>query len=176
MSNRRTMLILLSLTVVAGGGRFWAKSYFENWNSSFVDHKKRYVEIKELAADVQRRRESAAYGLGDSSVQSAIQEKAGTSSLGMVATTPQGKNRNPDEGNFVLAVEFEDPAHSFSRNAISTFLFNCEVDVPRLRTKKLVMRPAGKGSRKVRTGSDRDDLWHVDSLDFIKRSPTTKKE
>ena len=124
MNNRRTMLILLSLTVFAGGGRFWAKSYFENWSSSFADHKTRYVAIKELAADVQRRRESAVYGLGDSSVQSAIQEKAGTSSLGMVNAKPQGKNRNPDEGDFVLSVEFEDPAHGFTSSGLGVRLRN----------------------------------------------------
>ncbi|MBC8404142.1 MAG: hypothetical protein HQ519_07150 [Planctomycetes bacterium] len=172
MSNRRTMMILLGLTVLAGGGRFWANSYFQTWDEGYKNHKQRYVEIKELAAEVKERRDSAVYGLGDSSVQSAIQESAGRSALGHVNTKPQGRNRNPDEGDFVLAVEFEDPEHRFTRNAIGTFLFNCEVNVPRLRTKKLVIRPAGEGSRKVRSGTDRDDLWRVDSLVFIKRSPT----
>ncbi len=174
MSNRRTMMILLGLTVAAGGGRFWATNYFTTWETAYANHKKRYVEIKELAGEVQARRESAVYGLGDSSMQSAIQEKAGQSALGNVNPKPIGRNRNPDEGDYSLSIEFEDPEHSFSRNAIGTFLFNCEVHVPRLRTKKLVMRPAGEGNRKVRTGADRSDLWRVDSLTFLKRSPTKK--
>lgn len=176
MSNRRTMMILLGLTIAAGGGRFWATSYYQTWDTAYKNHKTKYVEIKELASEVQARRSSAVYGLGDSSAQSAIQEKAGQSSLGMVNAKPVGRNRNPDEGDFVLLVEFEDPEHAFSRNAIGTFLFNCEVDVPRLRTKKLVIRPAGEGNRKVRTGADRADLWRIDNLTFIKRSPTKKDQ
>ncbi len=174
MSNRRTLMILVGLTVIAGGGRFWAANYFKTWDQAYKNHKQKYVEIKELAGDVQARRASARYGLGESSAQSAIQEKAGNSSLGHVSAKPIGRNKNPDEGDFMLAIDFEDPEHRFSRNAIGTFLFNCEVDVPRLRTQKLVIRPAGEGNRKVRTGADRDDLWRVDNLTFLKRSPTKK--
>ena len=176
MSNNRTLLILLILTAAAGGGRFWAANYFKTWDTAYQNHKQKYVDIKELTSEVKARRESAVYGLGDSSMQSAIQEKAGQSALGHVSTKPFGRNRNPDEGDYTLQVDFENPEHAFSRNAIGTFLFNCEVAVPRLRTKKLVMRPAGEGNRKVRTGAEREDLWRVDSLTFIKRSPTKKEQ
>ena len=43
MSNRRTMMILLGLTVLAGGGRFWANSYFQTWDEGYKNHKQRYV-------------------------------------------------------------------------------------------------------------------------------------
>lgn len=171
MSNRRTLILLVLLAGGAGFGKFWAADFREKWQGQLNQHKAKYVTVVELAHKVQKRRERAIYGLGDSTSQSQIQEFAGKASLGNVTPKPTGRNRNPDEGDYTLTIDFENPMHRFTRSQIGSFLYNCEVKIPRMRTKELVLRPAGDGSRKVKTGSEREDLWRVERLILIKRSP-----
>ena len=170
MNNRRTLIILLVLVAATGGGRFWAKEYRGTWDTGFTRHSQQFRAVIEKAREVSARREAAVYGLGDSSYQTQIQEFAGRSRLGNITVRPRG---NAEEGDYSMVVDFEDPNHRYGRNQIFTFLYNCEVMIPRVRTTSFSMRPANEGSRKLEPGTDRDDIWKVEQLTFVKRSPMT---
>ena len=45
--------------------------------------------------------------------------------------------------------------------------------IPRVRTTAFSMSPARDGSRKLEPGVDREDIWKVEQLTFVKRSPVT---
>lgn len=169
MSNRKNLIILVVVAVLAGGGRYWAKSYHKTWDDALTNHKRKYKETVGMAREVQARRELAVYGFGDSSYQSQIQEFAGKSRLGdRLTVRPNG---NSDVGDYRLIVDVEDPEVRYSRQQIFAFLYNCEVKIPRIRTTQLSIRPTADGARKLRTGAERDDYWKIDSLTFTKRSP-----
>lgn len=168
MSNRRTLIILLVLVALTGAGRFWAKSHRTTWDSGFSRHASLFKSVIEEAREVSARREAAVYGLGDSSYQTQIQEFAGRSRLGNITVRPRG---NAEVGDYVLMVDIENPDHRYGRNQIFTFLYNCEVMIPRVRTTSLSIRPASEGTRKLEPGTERDDLWKVEQVTFIKRSP-----
>jgi hypothetical protein len=168
MSNRRTLIILLVLVALTGGGRFWAKSHRATWDSGFNRHAELFKSVIEEAREVSARREAAVYGLGDSSYQTQIQEFAGRSRLGNITVRPRG---NAEVGDYVLMVDIENSDHRYGRNQIFTFLYNCEVMIPRVRTTSLSIRPASEGTRKLDPGTDRDDLWKLEQVIFTKRSP-----
>jgi hypothetical protein len=171
MSNKRTLIILLLLVAVTGAGRYWAQTYRADWDTGFQRHSALFRSVVGQAREVAARREAAVYGLGDSSYQTQIQEFAGNSRLGNITVRPSG---NAEQGDYRMTVEIEDNDHRYGRNQIFTFLYNCEVMIPRVRTTMLKMRPAGdSGSRKLDPGSDREDLWKVEQLIFLKRSPVT---
>lgn len=169
MSNRRTLIILVVLVTLTGAGRFWAQSLREKWDTGFQQHSQLFRSVIEKAREVSARREAAVYGLGDSSYQTQIQEFAGRSRLGNITVRPRG---NPDEGDYTMIVDFENSDHRYGRNQIYTFLYNCEVMIPRVRTTSLSVRPASENNRKLEPGVDRDDLWKVEQITFVKRSPT----
>lgn len=168
MSNRRTLIILVILVSLTGAGRFWAKSHRETWDAGFDRHASLFKSVIEQAREVSARREAAVYGLGDSSYQTQIQEFAGRSRLGNITVRPRG---NAEVGDYILMVDIENPDHRYGRNQIFTFLYNCEVMIPRVRTTSLSIRPAAEGTRKLVPGADRDDLWKVEQVTFTKRSP-----
>jgi hypothetical protein len=174
MSNRRTLIFLVILATGAGFGKYWAADFRSKWETQLNLHKNKYVAVVELANKVQKRRERAVYGLGDSTSQSQIQEFAAKASLGNVTAKPSGRLKNPDEGDYPLTIDFENKMHQFTRSQIGSFLFNCEVKIPRMRTKELSIRPAGETSRKVETGAERENLWRVERLILMKRSPSKK--
>lgn len=173
MSNRKTLILLIALVVGTGGGRYWAQNYRKTWDDSFVDHSKLYRSVIGKAREVSARREAAIYGLvdGSGSYQTQIQEFAGKAKLGNVTARPRGR---ADQGDYTLNIEFQDTEHRFGRNQIFSFLYNCEVMIPRMRTKQFTMRPVVDGMRKVDPGVDREDLWKVEQLTFVKRSPERK--
>jgi len=169
MSNKKNLIILIIVALLAGGGRYWAKSYHETWDYALANHKNRYKDAVGLAREVQARRELAVYGFGDSSYQSQIQEFAGKSRLGDKLTVrPRGDS---DVGDYTLNVDVADQEARYSRQQIFAFLYNCEVKIPRIRTTQLSIRPVGEGSRKLKTGAEREDVWKIESLTFTKRSP-----
>ena len=168
MNNRRTLIILLVLVAGTGAGRYWAQTYRDQWDTGFTRHAQLFRSVIEQSREVAARRAAAVYGLGDSSYQTQIQEFAGRSSLGNITVRPRG---NPEEGDYSMNVDFENPEHRYGRNQIFAFLYNCEVMIPRVRTTAFSMRPANEGSRKLEPGTDREDLWKVEQLTFVKRSP-----
>lgn len=168
MSNRRTLIILVVLVVATGAGRFWAQSHREAWDTGFQRHAQLFKSVVAEAREVSARREAAVYGLGDSSYQTQIQEFAGRSRLGNITVRPRG---NAEFGDYVMVIDIENKEHRYGRNQIFTFLYNCEVMIPRVRTTSLSIRPASESTRKIEPGVDREDLWKVDQLTFTKRSP-----
>ena len=76
----------------------------------------------------------------------------GRSRLGNITVRPRG---NAEVGDYVLMVDIENPDHRYGRNQIFTFLYNCEVMIPRVRTTSLSIRPASEGTRKLEPGTER---------------------
>ncbi|MBC8329203.1 MAG: hypothetical protein ISR76_00380 [Planctomycetes bacterium] len=177
MSSRRTLVLLLVLAVVAGGLRLGIGSWFNRYNDGLEASK---VALRGIVQDTEYlrvRRANSVVAESDEGYLTHFQVQARTQHMAPVtAPMRESQQKNAIEREFTLGFE-KDPPH-FSRDQITRFLFNTELLMPRLRTTKLVLQPAGEGSSRRRKGPDpgaeRDDLWEVTQLTFTQLTPTAK--
>ena len=174
MSNRQMLYLLITLTVVALGARFWAVSWHEGWKDSLVVHQKRYQEIYATCNDLAFRREKAPKGTDDQAYRQHFQKEAFAARLGTIDVAVRD---NPRSGTGVadktFTIGFENAQAAFQRQQIRLFLFNSELLYPRIRSTQLTLVPASSDGRvkAVETGAPREDQWRVSKLEFKQRSP-----
>jgi hypothetical protein len=174
MSNRQMLYLLITLTVVALGARFWAVSWHGGWKDSLVVHQKRYQDIYSACNDLAFRREKAPKGTDDQAFRLHFQNQAFEARLGTIDVTVRD---NPRAGTGIaeksFTIGFENAQAAFQRQQIRLFLFNSELLYPRIRSTQLSLAPApsGGGARNVESGAPREDLWRITKLEFKQRSP-----
>lgn len=168
------LYLLITLTVVALGARFWAVSWHNGWQESLQVHEKRYQEIYAACNDLAFRREKAPKGTDDQAFRLHFQKQAFDARLGTIDVEVRDR---PASGsgiaNKIFTIGFENPQAAFQRQQIRLFLFNSELLYPRIRSTRLTLTPAPSDgrARSVETGAPRDDAWRVGNLEFTQRSP-----
>ncbi len=178
MSNHRTLLLLLVLALVAGGLRLGVGSWFQRYDDGLAASKTALKGIVQDTEYLRVRRENSVVAESDEGYLTHFQSQARLQHIGGV-TAPM---REKEESNAIkreFEIGFEKDPPFYSRDQISRFLFNAELLMPRLRTTKLTVRPAGdpgssRRSRGLDPGVDRDDLWEITKLTFTQLTPVAK--
>lgn len=174
MSNRQMLYLLITLTAVALGARFWAASWHNGWKDSLAVHEKRYQDVYSACNDLAFRREKAPKGTDDQAFRLHFQNQAFDARLGTIDVSVRD---NPRAGTGIadktFTIGFENAQAAFQRQQIRLFLFNSELLYPRIRNTQLSLTPAPSDgrARTVETGAPREDLWRISKLEFKQRSP-----
>ncbi len=178
MSNKSTLILLVVLTVLAGGFRWFMQTQHGEYESGLSRHKKTYTEIRGMVDDLRDRRKQVILGDAQEFILGYLNEQAGRVHIGQInAPEKKSPKTNYTDHNFV--VEFEKGKEAMSRQALAGFMFNVESQkrAMRLRTTGLKIRPDTgdrRMSKGVPKGADRADIWRVDNLAFTRRLPREK--
>ncbi len=171
MSSNRTLTLMFGLVAVAGIGRFWVHRDYADTVAARDQALRQYQQLWETVDDLQVRlkRTTAAKTEGETLVH--FQQQALRVSLGSVNTTTR-ETTKAGWVDRIFTVEFETDNPRFRREDLVNFLYNSENLMPRMRSTRLSVRPAAgdRRRRQLPPGSEREDLWRVDEVQFTQRS------
>lgn len=174
MNNRSTMLLLLVLAAVAGVLRLWTGHWFGTYEDGMASHKAALRQITQDVDYLRQRRANSVVAESEDMYLTHFQKRAREQGMAPIAAPMKEKS----ESNFIrrtFSIELQKDPPYFLRQRITAFLFNTELQMPRLRTTRLALRPAlaGSGSRSKAPdpGAERDDLWEITNLEFTQLTP-----
>lgn len=177
MNNVRSLYILMVLAAIAVGGRFWALAAREHWEGAVQNHERQWEKIWTICEELEKRRAKAPKGSETQRYRRHFQERAFDAHMGQIDVQKRDRpGREYDDLTFEIS--FQDEAALFDRQKLRLFLFNSELEFPRMRTTGFAIQagePGGRG-RPLPTGADRDDLWRITKLEFRQRSPKPEEE
>ena len=177
MKNRNVIFTLLILTVLAGAGRFWASSRFDQYTVGLSEHLEAFRFIGETVRDLHSRRSRLSVADTDVGFQTLFTRLSREARLGQVnAEARSGRAGGSAYDDKTWTVKFQDVQGGFSRARIAQFLYNVENEVNRMRATQLELRPYPgdtRSSKGIPFGQDRVDLWEVRNLEFTRRTPKT---
>jgi hypothetical protein len=179
VSNRRTLYLLMAAAAAAGVLRLGVGSWFTKYEEGLRQHESSYRQLLQDVDYLRNRRSNAVVAESDDGYLTHFQKQARGQHMAPV-TAPMNEKDNKTFISRAFTIGFEKEPPHFSRKQVSAFLFNTELLMPRLRTTRLVVAPAGDPTSRSRkgpeAGSERDDLWEVRNLVFTQLTPVAKRD
>lgn len=170
MSNTRILYVLIFLALAATIGRWWMQGYREDWEGAVDKHKRAWETIWTTAEQLAVRREKAP-GDAANTFRTHFQTQAFAAHMGTIEVQQRRQERNAYE-DLVFDITPQDTESTFDRQQLRLFLFNSEVEFPRIRTTSFGIQPVPRTGRTVPTGAEREDRWRITKLEFRHRTPT----
>jgi len=170
MSNTRILYILIFLALASIGGRWWMQGLRKDWEKAVVDHERGWERVWATSEELAVRREKAPKGPANQRIRTHFQTQAFAAHMGAVEMQTRTQKRNSYEDQ-IIEVSPADNEATFDRQQLRLFLFNSELEFPRMRTTAFGIQPVPRTGRSVATGAERDDRWRVTKLEFRHRTP-----
>lgn len=174
MKGRNTLLLLLAVTVLALLGRWYVGRKHAEYQDAKASFPNKAVQVAENVGDLGARLENLSVSDQEQDFQTHFAAQAGVAQMGLVTVKTQDRDQRGYLDK-VFTIEFPDRAAQFNRNQLSVFLYNGETQKPRMRATRFSVRAGsteGGAVRRVATGSDREDIWRVEAVEFTQRTPT----